>query len=147
MATKKKNSNPLSKKNEWSITEFQMWLAGAYSLQGEDWVPNAEQWEMIVDIIYKLKTPVAKKPVAAPHMAPSYAMAPPPEGGYGAGPVVMPALNNSALDGAQLPDEANLSLSEIKRRRGDSLGGPSNGNVLAGGGGPGEKMIKTGSFE
>ena len=60
MATKKKTNNPLSRKADWTITEFQMWLAGAYSLQGENWVPNAEQWEMIVDIIYKLKNKKAE---------------------------------------------------------------------------------------
>ncbi len=146
MAAKKKNSNPLSKKTEWSITEFQMWLAGAYSLQGEDWVPNAEQWEMIVDIIYKLKNPVQKKAVA-----PVGPVLPPPgyggvpDGGFGGNSMAAPMpTGGSALDAAPLPDEANLSLSELKRRR---EGGPSNGNVLVGGGAPGEKTIKTGAFE
>lgn len=144
MAAKKKNSNPLSKKNEWTITEFQMWLAGAYSLQGEDWVPNAEQWAMIVDIIYKLKNPVQKKPatVAGPVMPPpGYGGA--PEGGFGGGPMP-PVTGGSMLDSAAVPEEAGLSLSELKRRR---EGGPSNGNVLVGGGAPGEKTIKTGAFE
>lgn len=55
MARKKKSSDPLRDKKEWTISEFQMWLAGAFSLQGEDWVPTSDQWDMIVDIIYKLK--------------------------------------------------------------------------------------------
>lgn len=141
-AVKKKSGNPLNKKTEWTITEFQMWLAGAYSLQGDDWVPNAEQWAMIVDIIYKLKNPTPKKVVApvAPMLPPPGYGAPPE--GYGGGPIGPPMGGGSALD--VVPDEANLSLSELKRRR---EGGPSNGNVLAGGGAPGEKTIKTGSFE
>lgn len=144
MAVKKKNSNPLSKKTEWSITEFQMWLAGAYSLQGEDWVPNAEQWQMIVDIIYKLKEKNPLKKVAAPA-----GQIMPPQG-YGGPmsepPSYIPPANtgNSILESVPVPDEANLSLSELKRRR---EGGPSNNNVLSGGGAPGEKTIKTGSFE
>lgn len=145
MAAKKKSANPLSKKNEWTITEFQMWLAGAYSLQGEDWVPNAEQWAMIVDIIYKLKNPVQKKTVA-----PSGPVLPPP--GYGGpstdanvgGAISPPTMGGSVLDAAPLPDEANLPLSELKRRR---EGGPSNSNVLSGSGAPGEKTIKTGLFD
>src|SRR5690606_13574412 len=127
-------SNPLSKKTEWSITEFQMWLAGAYSLQGEDWVPNQEQWEMIVDIIYKLKDrPVAKKvlhPTHAPEMSPVLPPPPMPGAGAGAGSLLM----GGDVD---VPPEAKMSLSELNRRSGISKGGPSNGNVLSGAGGPG----------
>lgn len=144
MATKKKSPNPLSKKTEWSITEFQMWLAGAYSLQGEDWVPNAEQWEMIVDIIYKLKTPQPKKPVAlapGPMMPPPGYGGPPPEG-YGAAP--MGGGGGSALDAAVIPEDANMSLSALRAKREN---GPSNGNVLVGNGGPGEKTIKTNAYD
>ncbi len=142
MATKKTNKkDPLKSKTEWSITEFQMWLHGAYSLQGEDWVPTADQWEMIVNIIYKLKDRgVPKKIVSGPVLPPpGYGG---PEGGFAPAPA--PALGGSALDAAPVPEEASLSLSELKRRR---EGSPSNGNVLAGGGAPGEKTIKTGSFE
>ena len=56
MATKKPSKgNPTKSKQEWTIPELQMWLGGAFALQGDAWVPNAEQWGMIVDIIYKLK--------------------------------------------------------------------------------------------
>lgn len=142
MATKKTSKkDPLKSKSEWTITEFQMWLHGAYSLQGEDWVPTAEQWEMIVDIIYKLKDrKVAQRPVAPPMMPP---MLPPQPDGYNGG-MIGPPTAGSALDSVEVPDEANMSLSELKRRR---EGGAANGNVLAGGGPPGEKTIKTGSFE
>lgn len=147
MTTRKKSSNnPLNKKAEWSITEFQMWLAGAYSLQGEDWIPNAEQWKMIVDIIYKLKerqTKVVRAPVAP---------AQPMHMGYGNGhqdfavPDQQPMVGAGALLGPvdDIPEEANLSLSELKRRR---AGGPSNGNTLLGNAPIGEKEIKTGAYE
>lgn len=144
MAAKRKNSNPLSKKNEWTISEFQMWLAGAYALQGEDWVPNGEQWDMVVDIIYKLKDrPTVKK---VPPQMPQQYPAPLPQDFSAATTGGGMALGGggSALDFVAVPEEANLSLSELKRRR---EGGPSNGNVLVGSGAPGEKVIKTNSFD
>ena len=53
---KKSNNNGLLKnKKEWTIPEFQMWLAGFMDMQNSDWVPNAEQWDKIQDIIFKLK--------------------------------------------------------------------------------------------
>ncbi len=135
MAATTKNTNPLSKKADWSITEFQMWLAGAYSLQGEDWVPNAEQWEMIVDIIYKLKDRgVAKKVVA---VAPGPVMPPP---GYGGGDMGQPAAGPSMM-GAEpanppfnpddIPAEANMSLTQLNNAA-------KNGTL-----GSGQKAIKT----
>lgn len=138
MAAKKKNANPLSKKTDWSITEFQMWLAGAYSLQGEDWIPNAEQWEMIVDIIYKLKDRgVAKKVVA---VSPGPVLPPP---GYG-GPEVQPAMvsaagpsmlggdsHNPPFDPDEVPAEANMSLTQLNNAA-------KNGTL-----GSGQKAIKT----
>lgn len=137
MAAKKKNTNPLSKKTDWSITEFQMWLAGAYSLQGEDWVPNAEQWEMIVDIIYKLKDRgVAKKVVA---VAPGPVM-PPPGYGVDMAQPMAPVAGPSALGGDghnppfnpdAVPDEANMSLSQLNNAA-------KNGTL-----GSGAKAIKT----
>lgn len=144
MAAKRKNSNPLSKKTDWTITEFQMWLAGAYALQGEDWVPNAEQWNMVVDIIYKLKDrPTQKKLAPSP---PPYNQNQVPQpadfgGGVPMGP--MPVVGG-VFDQIDVPEEAGMSLSELKRRR---EGGPSNSNVLTGGGAPGEKVIKTGAFD
>ncbi len=135
MAAKKKNANPLSKKTDWSITEFQMWLAGAYSLQGEDWVPNAEQWEMIVDIIYKLKDRgVAKKVVA---VAPGPVMPPP---GYGGGDMGQPAVGPSMMGAEpanppfnpdEVPAEANMSLTQLNNAA-------KNGTL-----GSGQKAIKT----
>lgn len=149
MATKKSNKKgPLKSKSEWTITEFQMWLHGAYSLQGEDWVPTADQWDMIVDIIYKLKDRPAKvsRPVAPPigpydygngPMIPTHQPDQPPQQPMGANSLL------GAMDAT--PDEANLSLSELKRRR--AAGGPSNGNVLQGNAPIGEKEIKTNSFD
>ena len=154
MATKKSSKkDPLKSKTEWTVTEFQMWLHGAYALQGEDWVPNAEQWNLIVDIIYKLKSsaPAAKRPAM------------PPVGGYGgpAGPVQdwsnvpqNPDLGMGTGGGSVMasalvgePPEANMPLSKLRELREGKLSGPSNGNVLAGNGQPGEKTVKTGTFE
>ena len=146
MATKKKTNNPLSRKADWTITEFQMWLAGAYSLQGENWVPNAEQWEMIVDIIYKLKNKKAEPaqvstPVSFPAPPMQHPMPPPPmqQPMFGGSP------QGSSLMGGDtdLPPEASMPLSQLRAKSGL----PGNSNVLAGNGKPGEKEIKTGAFE
>lgn len=151
MATKKSNKkDPLKSKTEWTITEFQMWLHGAYSLQGEDWVPNAEQWDTILDIIYKLKAPKASNPALAaqrtlvPQQQPQHIvqhggnLPPIPEGGP------MSSPGGSFLNDSNFPPEASLPLSELRKR--SAAGGPANSNVL-GGGGPGDKEIKTGSFD
>lgn len=146
MATKKKSSNPLNTKNEWTIDEFKMWLSGAESIQGEDWIPNHEQWGMIKEIIYKLKDRgVVKKPLSSPNLPP-----PPMHGGMQP-PVPAPGapIGSSLLSIKDaVPEEANLPLSELRRRRElGNAGGPSNQNLLTGNGGPGEKEIKTGTFE
>ncbi|QDJ96421.1 hypothetical protein Xoosp13_235 [Xanthomonas phage Xoo-sp13] len=125
MATKKKTTNHLSKKPEWTINEFKMWLHGAYSLQGENWVPNAEQWAMILDIIYKLKD--GNKAGASPQVMRGPVLAPL---GYGGQPPLAPppVLNagGSALD----------AVSEPQRTQGTTNGVPA-----------GEKIITTGQFE
>lgn len=129
MATKKKSTgNPLQKKTEWTINEFKMWLHGAYSLQGDDWVPNAEQWAMILDIIYKLKD---GNKGAAP---PSRITAPP---GYGGPALPLPApvatgssfLNNVTDDTIEQPVRS-----------------PPTGNGQSGIP-TGEKILQTGQFD
>jgi len=143
MAVKKKNKDPLKSKADWSIQEFQMWLHGAYSLQGEDWVPNAEQWEMIVDIIYKLKDRgvVQKKisPPVGPITAPLGYGGPVVDGGYPA--PLNPSMGPSPMAGSvmDVPPEAQLSLSELRRR--------SEGVGVSSGLPAGEKEIKTNQFE
>lgn len=136
MATKKKSSNPLSKKTEWTITEFQMWLAGAYSLQGQGWIPNAEQWEMIIEIIYKLKD---DKPSPAPKQSnPS----PQPARMFPQPPQTFQKFPNDptqALGSSELPPEANMSLSQLRDSEKGTVGGK--------GGAIGVREIKTGTFE
>lgn len=148
MATvKKKNKDPLKSKTEWTITEFQMWLAGAYSLQGEDWVPNPEQWEMILDIIYKLKDrkTVAQQP-QRPLQQPQPVVEVPPPGGYG-GPAVQPSMGGSSLLNAvdSDPPEAAMPLSKLRER--SAAGGIPGANQALGPGKPGEREVKLGSFE
>ena len=139
---KKKSNNPLSRKTDWSINEFQMWLAGAYALQGDDWVPNPEQWELVVDIIYKLKDrgqavrsatpqtmPVQQAPSRMPAPQQPVPQAPPS------------ALNevggnpNPPFEPPPLPPEANMSLSALQAAA--KAGGLSSGN----------KPIKTASID
>lgn len=139
MATdKKKRKDPLKSKSEWSIMEFQMWLHGAYALQGDDWVPNADQWELILDIIYKLKDRGVKKP-NGPLMLPSAPLMAPP--GYGGPAAMPPPMGPSPMGGmvVDVPPEANLSLSQLNKMHG--VGQPGNGLPV------GEKEIKTGAFE
>ena len=38
-----------------TYSEFMAWLEGVESMQPEDWVPNAEQWKLIREMIGKLK--------------------------------------------------------------------------------------------
>lgn len=40
--------------NEITIKDFQNWLDGVVEFQDEDWTPNPEQWEKILDKIGKL---------------------------------------------------------------------------------------------
>ncbi len=118
MATKKTTKkDPLKSKTEWTISEFQMWLHGAYSLQGENWVPNEEQWNMIVDIIYKLKDRgLVKRPTAAPGPV-GPVLAPP---GYGSpevapGPAILqPEQANPTFNPDPVPPEAGMSLSQLR---------------------------------
>lgn len=143
MASKKVNKkDPLKSKTEWSITEFQMWLHGAYSLQGEEWVPTAEQWEMIVDIIYKLKDrPAVKRVIAA--QSPVLM----PQGGYGGGEMVSApsALGPPVIGGdgvnppfdpeASVPAEAGMSIAQLNQA------------ANAGKIGQGQKSIKTANID
>lgn len=106
MARKKKSNDPMRNKKEWSVSEFQMWLAGAFSLQGEDWIPNAEQWEMIVDIVYKLKESepeVAERPQMPVHR--------PPQGGFAVPPMPLgepPPMTDDNPNPPFVPDELPL---------------------------------------
>ena len=139
MATKKTNKkDPLKSKSEWTVTEFQMWLHGAYSLQGEDWVPSAEQWEMIVDIIYKLKD----RKVAAVPRAPVMPVMPPMMGSPG--PMMQPESSvlgagdgaNPAFDpDANLPPEVNMSRAQLEAAA-------KNGTLNSG-----QKAVKTANID
>lgn len=142
MATKKTNKkDPLKSKNEWTITEFQMWLHGAYSLQGEDWVPTADQWEMIVDIIYKLKD---RKVAAAPRQPVMPVMQPMSQPMMGPGPMMQ---QDSVLGGggdganpafdpdANLPPEASMSRAQLEAAS-------KNGTLNSG-----QKAIKTANID
>ncbi len=53
--TKKRTTSKSRKKDEWTIPEFQMWFRTALDLQGEDWYPTQEQWEIVLDMVFKLK--------------------------------------------------------------------------------------------
>lgn len=70
MSSKKKNaSRSFRAKNEWTISEFHSWLDGFCAAQeatSQDgaWTPNADQWQLILEIIYKLKpSTIIKRPV------------------------------------------------------------------------------------
>lgn len=132
MTRKKKSTDPLRNKKEWSISEFQMWLHGAFSLQGEDWLPNAEQWETIVGIIYKLKD---EEPEATydppPQAAPVRRNSSPPGAGYMVPqqPVAEPpAMSDGDISNPNppfTPPEAELPLSELRKM--SEQGGTSSG--------------------
>lgn len=134
MARKKKSNDPLKSKKEWTVSEFQMWLGGAFSLQGDDWVPNEEQWEMIVDIVYKLKSNEVEVPVLSP--APYVAR--PPVGGFAVPPMplVDPMLEsndgnpNPPFDPDNIPDEAKLSLDELRNMSQHGTGTVSSGKRI-----------------
>lgn len=154
MATKKTaKKDPLKSKSEWTVTEFQMWLHGAYALQGEDWVPNAEQWNLIVDIIYKLKAsaPAVKRP--APVVPPGYGGPTVPVQDWSNVPqnpdLGMGTGGGSVMASSSLgePAEASMSLSQLRALREGKLAGPTNGSTLLGNAPAGEKPIKTGQFE
>lgn len=108
MATKKPSKgNPTKSKQEWTIPELQMWLGGAFALQGDEWVPNAEQWGMIVDIIYKLKERTLVKrgesqaaPISQPqqHLPQPYL---PPEGQI---PMMGPPAGSALMGGMEQPN-------------------------------------------
>lgn len=79
----------------YTVREFKIWLQGVVDMQGDDWVPNANQWKMVLQKLDSIQEPV---PVILPP-------APRPTGGM---PMVsMPQQPNqrfeSNLSGAQ-PD-------------------------------------------
>ncbi|MGL5917391.1 MAG: hypothetical protein ACRCZC_06780, partial [Culicoidibacterales bacterium] len=90
-----------------------------------------------------LKTPIAKKTANIPTY-PSHQSIDQynPSMPYASDLPINTASN--MFNQAEVPPEANLSLSELKRLR---EGSPSNSNVLAGNAAPGEKTVKTGTFE
>lgn len=119
--TTRKKGNPLKNKSEWTIPELQMWVSSAFALQGDDWVPNTEQWDMLVDIIFKLKDRqlVRKEEshTSVPHIPVMGRVLPQPNqmtelnnGGDGVNPSFDPNIEFPPL-----PPEANLSVAELDR--------------------------------
>lgn len=134
MARKKKSNDPMRNKKEWSVSEFQMWLAGAFSLQGEEWIPNAEQWEMIVDIVYKLKESEPELTVPRPQAMPPQR---PPQGGFVVPPMplteppVMTDSNpNPPFDPDDVPAEAKMSLDALRNLSHEGNGTMSTGKSV-----------------
>ena len=52
--TKRASANR-KRKDTWTIAELQMWLTSVFDVQGDDWYPDQEQWNKVVDMIFKLK--------------------------------------------------------------------------------------------
>lgn len=67
--TKKRTTAKSRKKEEWTIPEFQMWFRTALDLQGDDWYPTEDQWEIVLDMVFKLKE-------RQPRPQPTYPQAP-----------------------------------------------------------------------
>jgi hypothetical protein len=106
MATKKNiKKDPIKAKNTWTIQEFQIWLNSAISLQGDEWIPNKEQWETILDIIYKLQDVAPVAPKGTQYRAGMQA------------PVMVPPqynnLPNGSIPDISAPPEASLPLSKL----------------------------------
>lgn len=137
---KAKSKNPLSSKTAWTVKELQMWISVASTIQGDDFVPDVDQWEFIRDAIFKLQAEprVRQQPVHQPMhqpMHPGMAMQPPQ------GPVD-PVTGMPPLLQAQdpLPPEANLSLAQLQAR--SAAGGISNARDPV----TGDKMADTGGY-
>jgi len=73
---------PRKTKNGTTLALFKAWLSGIEEMQGEDWVPNAEQWKRIKEKLFEIEeAPVVEATPARPAAqayVPQYAPAPMP---------------------------------------------------------------------
>ena len=85
--------------------EFMAWLEGVESMQPEEWVPNAEQWKLIREMLDKLKIEpkvITKEvQVQVPNAATILPAAPAPaQVMMPAAPAIMPTETTSAFEAA-----------------------------------------------
>jgi hypothetical protein len=40
--------------NNITVKEFKMWLAGVIEMQDDDWIPDARQWQKVLDKIFDI---------------------------------------------------------------------------------------------
>jgi hypothetical protein len=115
----RKPKNPLDEKQVWTVKELQMWVSMATSMQGADWVPDANQWEMVKTMIFKLQ---AEAPRPPQQQRPRQ---PPQPGPYGHQPqqqpmdleAILQQQNQSVvLPNVEMPADAMLTPTELQRR-------------------------------
>lgn len=76
MATKKQ-----TKSSGTSLALFKAWLSGIEEMQGEDWTPDAAQWQRIKAKLFEIEEAPPFVPEAAPRYGslPAYAPQMPPQ--------------------------------------------------------------------
>jgi hypothetical protein len=68
-----------TEQKQMTVSEFKSWMAGIREMNGDEWVPSAEQWKKICDKIETLKDTPTSFNQAQPAAGPTYRAMPPAE--------------------------------------------------------------------